>query len=165
VNRASTAERERDRGLTIGQAVEDEAVATRCDAPLLITAPSSHAVEALARRVHAAGGRRGSPFVSTRSGALPVDAELLSATCSNLIRAAAGGTVLLADVEEMPVMVQDQLLDVLARRHGARTGAATVRLIAGTTVSLFDRVAAGTFSEELFYRLNVIHLMARELAA
>jgi two-component system response regulator FlrC len=165
VNRASTAELEQDRLLMIGRAVEDEAVATRCDAPLLITAPSSHAVAALARRVHAASGRRGSPLVSTRSGALPVDAVLLNTTCSNLIRAAAGGTVLLADVEEMPAIVQDNLLDVLARRQGGRTGAATIRLIAGTTVSLFDCVTAGTFSEELFYRLNVIHLMAREMAA
>jgi DNA-binding NtrC family response regulator len=37
-----------------------------------------------------------------------------------------------------------------------------VRLIFGTTVSLLDRVTAGTFSDRLFYRLNVIHLTARD---
>src|SRR4029078_7961200 len=44
---------------------------------------------------------------------------------------------------------------LVTTRGGTSNG---VRLISGTTVSLLDRIAAGTFSEQLFYRLNIIHL-------
>jgi DNA-binding NtrC family response regulator len=63
-------------------------------------------------------------------------------------------------VEEVPSAAQDALIDLLAALESARRPSAAVRLISGTTVSLLDRVAAGTFSERLFYRLNIIHLMA-----
>lgn len=76
------------------------------------------------------------------------------------VDAAAGGSVLVSAVEEMPSAVQDALIDLLAALESARRPSAAVRLISGTTVSLFDRVAAGTFSERLFYRLNIIHLVA-----
>ena len=54
----------------------------------------------------------------------------------------------------------EALIDLLAGLESARVPSAAVRLISGTTVSLLDRVAAGTFSERLFYRLNTIHLAA-----
>lgn len=60
----------------------------------------------------------------------------------------------------MPAAAQDGLIDLLAALEDARTPSAAVRLISGTTVSLIDRVAAGTFSERLFYRLSIIHLVA-----
>jgi transcriptional regulator of aromatic amino acid metabolism len=52
------------------------------------------------------------------------------------------------------------LIDLLAALESARRPSAAVRLISGTTVSLLERVAAGTFSERLFYRLNILHLVA-----
>jgi len=52
------------------------------------------------------------------------------------------------------------LLSAQLERRLAGAAVAWVRLISGTTVSLLDRFAAGTFSEQLFYRLNIIHLMA-----
>jgi DNA-binding NtrC family response regulator len=61
---------------------------------------------------------------------------------------------------KMPSIVQNQLLDLLAELELARAPSAAVRLVCGTSVSLLDRIAAGTFSERLFYRLNMIHLMA-----
>jgi DNA-binding NtrC family response regulator len=67
--------------------------------------------------------------------------------------------LLIADIEEMPSVVQDVLIDVLTALELSRRPSAAVRFIAGTTESLLDRVAAGTFSERLFYRLNLIHLV------
>jgi transcriptional regulator of acetoin/glycerol metabolism len=64
--------------------------------------------------------------------------------------------VLLRAVEEMPSAVQEAFIDLLTELESARRPSATVRLISGTTVSLLDRVSAGTFSERLFYRLNII---------
>jgi DNA-binding NtrC family response regulator len=68
--------------------------------------------------------------------------------------------MLINAVEEMPWVVQNALIELLAGFELTRRPSAAVRLISGTTVSLVDRVAAGTFSEQLFYRLNIIHLMA-----
>src|SRR5581483_8234424 len=63
-------------------------------------------------------------------------------------------------VEEMPQTVQDTLIELLDGLEFTRRPCDAVRLISGTTVSLLDRIAAGTFSDRLFYRLNIIHLMA-----
>jgi len=138
-------------------AVEDEDVANRSAARLLITAPTQQGVENLARRIHAAGPRARFPFVQTWAGELPVGPELLKEYCARFLDAAAGGSVLVSAVEEMPATAQDALIHLLGALESARTPSA--RLISGTTVSLVDRVAAGTFSERLFYRLNIIHLM------
>ena len=67
--------------------------------------------------------------------------------------------MLISGVEETPPLVQNVLVELLDRLESARHPLAAVRLISGTTVSLLDRVAAGTFSDRLFYRLNIIHLM------
>jgi DNA-binding NtrC family response regulator len=59
---------------------------------------------------------------------------------------------------ESAVEHQEAFIDLLTELESARRPSATARLISGTTVSLLDRVSAGTFSERLFYRLNIIHL-------
>jgi DNA-binding NtrC family response regulator len=59
----------------------------------------------------------------------------------------------------MPAIVQDAMIDLLRGRESARMPSDAARLISGTTVSLLDCVAAGTFSARLFYRLNIIHLV------
>ena len=140
--------------------VEDINVASRSAARLLITASTQQAVETLARRIHANSRRAQSPFVMTPAGELPSGAQALSDGCLRLLDAADGGSLLLNAVEEMPVAVQESLIDVLAALESARGPSAAVRLIAGTTVSLVDRIAAGAFSQRLFYRLNTIHVMA-----
>ena len=120
-------------------AVEDEDAASRSAARLLITASTQRGVEALARRIHETGLRAELPFVHTWACDLPIGAEALSDHCSGFLDAAAGGSMLISDVEEMPPIVQDVLLELV--------------------VSLLDRVTAGTFSDRLFYRSNVIHLV------
>jgi len=139
--------------------VEDEAIAGRSSATLLITAAHGN-VESLARRIHLAG-RPALPFVQASARDLPIEPVTLQETCSRLLDAVGGGSMLLTSVEEMPLPVQDVFLELLADLRSARnpSATATVRLIAGTTVSLLDCIATGTFSERLFYRLNVIHLI------
>ena len=61
---------------------------------------------------------------------------------------------------DLSVGVQEVLIDLLAGLESARGPSAAVRLISGTTASLLDRGAAGTSSEPLFHRLNIIHLVA-----
>ena len=85
---------------------------------------------------------------------------MLKEYCTSVLAAAAGGTVLISAVEEMPPAVQGAPSELLAGLEFACGPSAQVRLISGTTASRLERVAAGTFSERLFYRLNIIHLMA-----
>jgi sigma54-dependent transcription regulator len=54
------------------------------------------------------------------------------------------------------------LIDILAGLEFTRGPSDAVRLISGTTVSLLERIAGGTFSDQLFYRLNIIHLTAAD---
>lgn len=138
--------------------VEDEEVASRSLARLLITASTQQGVETLARRIHGAGPRAQFPFVHVRGGDLSVERDVLKEYCTNVLAAATGGSVLISAVEEMPLAVQDALIELLAELEFARRPTAEVRLISGTTVSLLDRVAAGAFSDRLFYRLNIIHV-------
>ena len=137
----------------------DEEVACGCAVRVLITASTDGGAEALARRIHGAGPRAHCPFVHLWAGDFPVRPQALREYCGRVLDGAAGGSMLIDSVEEMHPAVQDALIDLLGRLESARMPAAAVRLISGTTVSLLDRVAAGTFSERLFYRLNIIHLM------
>ena len=121
-------------------AVEDEESASRSAARLLITGATQHAVETLARD-------------------LPIGSEALRQHCSAVLEAAAGGSMLISGIEGTPPAVQDMLLEVLAGLASTRRRSDAVRLISGTTISLLDRVHAGSFSERLFYRLNTIHLV------
>ena len=95
-------------------AVQDEEAAIQSAARLLITAPTQRGVEALARRIHGAGLRAELPFVHTRACDLPVGAEALREQCSRFLDTAAGDSMLIADIAEMPPIVQDVLLELLA---------------------------------------------------
>ena len=141
-------------------AAEAVDVASRSPERLLITASTQQAVESLARRIHGSGPLAQFPFVVTTAGELPVGAQALRDSCISFLDGAAGGSVLVSAVEDMPAAVQEVLIDLLAGLESARRPSAAVRLISGTTVSLLDRVATGTFSARLFYRLNIIHVRA-----
>ena len=136
----------------------DEAVAGRSPMRLLITARTRPAVEAIARRIHSAGAGAELPFVRFRAGRFPIEPARLRVTCAKLLDLAAGGTLLVSDVERMPRVVQDSVIELFEELGLARASAATVRLMSGTTLLLFNHVVAGTFSEQLFYRLNVVHV-------
>jgi DNA-binding NtrC family response regulator len=139
-------------------ALDDEELAARSAARLLITADTSREAEALARRLHTASVRAGFPFVRKEASELPVEPHMLRDTCASLVEGAAGGTLFLHDVEAMPRDVQNVFVELLAELESTRAASDAVRVVAATTASLVDRVADGRFSERLFYRLNTIHV-------
>jgi DNA-binding NtrC family response regulator len=139
--------------------IEDEGLAAASSATLLITAATSQQAEMVARRVHAAGAGAVFPFVRVDSVNLPSEPHLLRATCIDSLAAAARGTLFLCDVEKMPAEVQNHFFGLLTGLQLSRRRS-KVRVVAGTTVALLDRIAQGTFCEHLFYRLNSIHLIA-----
>lgn len=143
-------------------AIEDIALAARsAAATVLITADGVATVERLARRIHAASDRAASPFVLVAAATLPIDAAVLTETCADLLDSARGGSLLLTDVEQMPAVVQSGLMDTFTCLEAALEPIGRVRLMAGTTTTLHDRIAGGTFCEKLFYQLNVIHVVDR----
>jgi DNA-binding NtrC family response regulator len=139
-------------------ALGDDDLASHSPARLLITAASSGAAETQARRIHDFGVHRDGPFVRAAASDLPVDGQSLRQMCVQWLDEAAGGTLFVNAVETMPTTVQGVFVELLNELGQARDAAKAVRLISGTAVSLLDRVAAGTFDETLFYRLNIIHL-------
>ena len=149
-----------------GQPVEDEELASRSSARLLISGLTEEGVQMLARRIHMSGPRADSPFVHTRAAEFPVGTTALREFCIHFLTAADGGSVLISAIEEMPASVQGTLMALLQRLEAEGVPSGAVRLISGTTVSLMERVTAGMFSAPLFYRLNMIHLnMGDTLAA
>ena len=136
---------------------EDELLAVRHRLPLLISARCTSTVTTVARRVHVAALGAAAPFVAFPASELIVGRQQFAEQWTMLMDAGRGGSVFITDIEEMAVPVQRLFAEALARRCATRSALAA-RLITGTTVSLVDRVRAGQFSEELLYRLNVIHL-------
>ena len=147
-------------------AVEDIALAARCAATtVLITAQHAAAVVHLARRIHAASDRAAFPLLLVPAATMPIDAAVLRETCAGLLDTARGGSLLLTDVEHLPVTVQGRLIDTIANLQAVRQPTDRVRLIAGTTTSLYERISDGSFCERLFYQLNLIHVVFQNDAA
>ncbi len=146
------------------------------DSSVLITGESGTGKEVLARRIHELSGRRDAPFVAINVGGVPeglMESELFGhergaftgadSRKRGMMEVASGGTLFLDEVGEMPLPLQVKLLRVLQDRRIQRLGATTsipidIRLIAATNADLQARIAEGSFREDLFYRLNVIHL-------
>jgi len=146
------------------------------DATVLIQGESGTGKEVIAKAVHHASARAARPFVAVNCGAVPetlLESELFgyvrgaftgaAASKLGLFEEADGGTLFLDEIAEMPAVLQVKLLRALqsgeVRRLGA-TQAATfdVRVIAATNGDLATRISEGNFREDLFYRLNVIHV-------
>ena len=108
-------------------AVENEELANQSPARLLITAPTQQGVENLARRIHGAGHRAQFPFVQTWAVELPVGPELLKEYCGRFLDSAAGGSLLVSAVEEMPAIVQDAMIELLSRLESARMPSGAAR--------------------------------------
>lgn len=141
-------------------AIEEVALAARGVAMrMLITDASGAAVERLARRIHAASARAARPFVLVAAATLPIDDAVLQETCAELLDTVRGGSLLLTDVEQMPAAIQNGFMDTFGCLEAALEPTGRARLMAGTTTSLYDCIAGGTFAERLFYRLNIIHLV------
>lgn len=146
------------------------------DLPVLITGETGTGKEVAARALHSLSPRRSHPFAAINCGALPanlVQSELFghergSFTGANARRighfeAAAGGTVFLDEVGDLPPDAQISLLRLLQEGTLERVGSTQsikldVRVLAATHVDLEKAVAQGRFREDLYYRLNVLRL-------
>jgi transcriptional regulator of acetoin/glycerol metabolism len=123
---------------------------------LLIFAPTRAQVVTIARGIHAASHGAG-PFVQTPATALPSGMPRLSAMWFSLLRATWGGSLLVTGIEDMPVVVQEAVLELLDSLEDPPAFPVALRLMAGTTVCLPERVAAGRFSARLYSRLTLVH--------
>jgi DNA-binding NtrC family response regulator len=149
--------------------------AARNASTVLVTGESGTGKELVARSIHEASARKGQ-FVPVNCAAIPaelLESELFGHTGqaftgarqarAGLVEAADNGTLFLDEIGEMPLAVQPKLLRVLqegaVRRVGAdHERAINVRVIAATNRDLEREVQAGRFREDLYWRLNVIHL-------
>ncbi len=148
----------------------------RSPLPALITGPNGSGKERVAAIVHANSAVSQGPFVALNCGAVPaelIEAELFGAdsgayTGANRARegrfeAADNGTLFLDEIGNLPLAGQVKLLRVLEtgrfeRLGSSRTRETRVRVLSATNADLRAMVAAGTFREDLYYRLNVIEL-------
>lgn len=146
------------------------------DTSVLITGESGTGKELIAQAIHHNSARRDHRFIAVNCGALPeniLESELFGyrkgaftgalENRKGLLEAANGGTLFLDEIGNLPINMQKTLLRFLQEQEFRRLGETTttkvdVRIISATNSDLSAEVAAGTFREDLFYRLNVIKL-------
>jgi DNA-binding NtrC family response regulator len=145
-------------------------------ATILITGETGTGKEMVARAIHQTSARHHGRFVAINVSAIPetlLDAELFGhvrgaftgavAMRQGRLEQADGGTLFLDEVGTMPMALQMKMLRVLQEREFERLGdtrtiKVDVRIVAATNADLSKMVKEGTFREDLYYRLNVIHV-------
>jgi two-component system, NtrC family, response regulator HydG len=146
-------------------------------ATVLITGESGTGKGELARTIHALSPRATKPFVTVHCASLAetlLESELFGHERGSFTGAekrrigrfeqADQGTIFLDEIGEIPPSVQVKLLTVLQDRRFERVGGndsipIDVRIVAATNRDLAEDVAAGRFREDLYYRLNVVHVV------
>ena len=166
----------------MAQTLELACQIARSEVPVLITGPNGAGKERIAAIIHANSAVKRGPFVAVNCGALPgelIEAELFGAEAgaysgANKAREgrfelADGGTLFLDEIGNLPLPGQMKLLRVLEtgqfeRLGSGRTRHAKVRVLSATNADLKAMIKAGTFREDLYYRLNVIDVNLPPLA-
>ncbi len=148
----------------------------RSQAPVYISGESGTGKELAARMIHDLGPRAEGPFIAVNCGAIP--AELMESELfghrkgsftgavrdkPGLFQAANGGTLLLDEVGELPLLMQVKLLRAIQEKAIRPVGSereqrVDVRILSATHKDLARLVADGAFRQDLFYRINVIEL-------
>jgi len=153
------------------------------DSNILIEGETGTGKELLAQSIHNASHRKTRPFVAVNCAAIPeklLESELfgyeegaftgsLKGGKAGLFELAHTGTLFLDEVSELPLSFQGKLLRALQEREirrvgGSKVKAVDVRIIAACNRSLLQKVRAGTFRKDLFYRLDVLKLHSPPLS-
>lgn len=150
--------------------------AAACDLPVLITGETGTGKELFARSIHGEGKRSGKNFIAVNCGAIPeklVESTLFGHEKGSFTGAvnkvlgkfqeASGGTIFLDEVGDLPMEAQVKLLRVLQEGEVEPVGAGKpvsvdVRVISATHRDLAKDVRDGLFREDLYFRLNVLHI-------
>ena len=158
----------------MAQLRETIAKVARSDVTVLITGESGTGKELVARALHYEGNRAGKPFVPVNCGALVgtlLESELFGHVRGaftgaerakrGLVAAANTGTLFLDEIGELPLELQPKLLRAIQEGEVKPVGGVDAetfdtRVVAATNRDLRQRVAQGSFREDLYYRLNVI---------
>jgi two-component system, NtrC family, response regulator PilR len=148
----------------------------RSQAPVFIAGESGSGKEVAARLIHAGSARRDAPFIAVNCGAIPenlMESEFFGhrkgaytgadSDREGFLHAAQGGTLFLDEVGDLPLLMQVKLLRVIQDKKVRKLGdtgeePVDFRIISATHKNLVEKVAAGEFRQDLFYRLNVIEL-------
>lgn len=149
---------------------------SRSDATVMITGENGSGKEIVARAIHRFSPRSKKDFVAINCAAIPdnlLESELFGHEKGSFTGALAqrvgrfeqcdGGTLFMDEIGDMPLQVQSKILRVLQEGEFSRVGGnqtlkTDVRILAATNKKLEQEVAAGSFREDLFYRLNVIRI-------
>jgi two-component system nitrogen regulation response regulator GlnG len=149
---------------------------SRSDISVMITGETGSGKEVVARVLHVHSPRSDRPFVALNTAAVPaelLESELFGhergaftgahARREGRFEEATGGTLFLDEIGDMPIALQTRLLRILADGDFYRVGGrdllhADVRIIAATHQDLEVKVRDGSFREDLYHRLNVIHI-------
>jgi transcriptional regulator with GAF, ATPase, and Fis domain len=158
------------------EALEIAEKAAPTDLPVLIDGESGTGKELMAKVIHANGNRPDKPYISVNCGAIPdnlLESELFghrrgaftgaSSDRKGKFESAHTGTIFLDEIGELPLAGQVKLLRVLESHEIQRVGsdetiAVDTRIVAATNRNLRRLSEEGTFREDLFYRLSVIHV-------
>lgn len=144
---------------------------------ILITGETGTGKELFAQSIHNFSRRKNGPFVAINCAAIPsslLEAELFGYVEGSFTGAKKGGkpglfelahngTIFLDEIGDIPMELQARLLRVIQEKEVIKVGGdkiipINVRIIAATNLRLSNKVAQGTFREDLYYRLNVLHL-------
>ncbi len=152
------------------------------DENVLITGPTGSGKELVAKALHSNSSRSVGPFIAVNCAAIPNDlleSELFGHvkgaftgafdSKSGKFLAASGGAILLDEVGDMPLTLQAKMLRVLQDREFYPVGSTKpvkvdTRALASTNRNLAEDVASGRFREDLYHRLNVVHIKTPSLS-
>ncbi len=159
------------------EAMEKLLLAAPTDITVLITGETGTGKEIFSKAIHGLSKRKKYPFVSVNCGAIPetlLESELFGhekgaftgavEQRKGFFEVADKGTIFLDEIGEMPLSTQVKILRVLESGEFTRLGSTQlrhvdVRIIAATNRDLAEEVSAGNFRQDLFFRLNSVHII------